>query len=112
MKKLFPSLLILILVASLILLFKNGLTEDKQPGGTCSQVVCPASGASGVTIDIYDGSGTLVASCNTGSAICCTITGLITGNTYTAVYHGSTCAKERVKFIACTGGNLQVPGCP
>ena len=111
MKKLVPSLLVLILVASLILLFKNGLTEDKL-GGTCSQVVCPASGASGVTIDIYDGSGTFVTSCNTGGAVCCTITGLITGNTYTAVYHGSTCANDRVKFTACTGGNLQVPGCP
>ena len=111
MKKLIPSLFILILVTSVILLFKNGATEEKQSWGTCNQVVCPKSGASNVTIDVYDGS-TLFQSCNTGGALCCTITGLTSGHIYTAVYHNSTCPNDRVDFTACTGGNLQVPGCP
>ena len=111
MKRLFPNLLILVLIASLILLFKNGFTAEKHLEGTCSQMVCPKSGASNVTIDIYLGT-SFVTSCNTGGAVCCTITGLTSGLVYTAVYNGSTCSNDRVNFTACTGGSLQVPGCP
>lgn len=114
MKKLFPTLLILSLLTSVVLFSQNGITEEKQRMDICNQGFCAQSGASGAIIKVYDAHNNLVGTCTTVSGGCCSGTiALNIGQTYTAYYSNSTCAKNSVTFSACSMvGNVQVPGCP
>jgi hypothetical protein len=99
---------VLILMAALFFTFNEAKTAPGfKPAATCEQNICIVQGTSGVpgcTINVYDASHTLVATCVTGANGCCNVT-LTPGLTY-EVQSPCNSTGARVTFTACTANRL------
>lgn len=109
MKKLFfyaiPNF---ILCAVIFLAFSEAETAPNfKPEAACDQTICivqNGSGVPGCTLNVYDASQTLVATCVTGANGCCSVS-LTQGASY-EVQPSCNPTGARVTFTACTANRL------